>query len=258
VISYRGSAYCKEPTAEYEKPLLSIIAACNQASRAPDTAGALVDCKDPRYTSAAPVDQLLRWVEIGLRGLDSMPESEKAQLEPTCARALSYAGAAHCKAPTDPRAGAAIARVNKECAAARARFATKAADAATAQAASVNAAKADRKVVAFPRPTFRGGGAGGLAAQMKRALLAGGVAKAATELLRVQPMGRWQSGRSVDTKVPYQKIMGTVLWWDNHRDGVCRFSSYKFVKEGAGRGRWSALKFKGFCNGCPEGWTRCK
>jgi hypothetical protein len=73
----------------------------------------------------------------------------------------------------------------------------------------------------------------------------------------VQPMGRWQRGRYRGTRVPYQKVTGIVLWWNKDKDGVCRYVSYNYVKEQRG-GKWSPLKVKAFCMGCPEGWTRCK
>ena len=48
-----------------------------------------------------------------------------------------------------------------------------------------------------------------------------------------------------------------MLWFDKDKDGICRFTTYKFIKDRKG-GKWSRLRFKAFCLSCPEGWTRCK
>ena len=69
-------------------------------------------------------------------------------------------------------------------------------------------------------------------------------------------MTSWQNGRFSDTKTPYKKITGMVLWHDSDNDGVCRFASYNFIKTTQG-GKWGPLKFRAFCNGCAEGWTKC-
>jgi hypothetical protein len=260
VISYRGSAHCKEPAnAEYRAALARIIKVCAEAEKPVVTAkGASVDCKDPRFRHpGATLTHLLKWIDSALGGLDHLRPNEAFRVKANCDRAFKYAGTAYCKVPTDPRTRAAIDKVNKVCAAARARFAAaKTKDAAEARA-SVAAAKANRKVVPFPRSTYRGGGARALGAAMRKALLAGRVAKARSEVLRVQPMGRWQRGRYRGTRVPYQKVTGIVLWWDKDKDGVCRYVSYNYVKEQRG-GKWTPLKVKAFCMGCPEGWTRCK
>jgi len=260
VISYRGSAHCKEPAnAEYRAALARIIKVCAEAEKpvvAPKGAG--VDCKDKRFRHpGATLEHLLKWIDSALGGLDRLRPNEAFRVKANCDRAFKYAGTAYCKVPSDPRTRAAINKINRVCAAARTRFAGKKQQAAADAKASVAAAKANRKIVAFPRSTYRGGGKAALAAAMRRALLAGRVAKARSEVLRVQPMGRWQRGRYRGSRVPYQKITGIVLWWDKDRDGVCRYVSYNYVKEQRG-GRWKPLKVKAFCMGCPEGWTRCK
>ncbi len=262
IISKRGAAYCKEPGhPQYKKALASIIRVCREAAVAPKPAksGAAVDCKDKRFKRAgASVDQLLSWVEMGLRDVDRLAKHEQFRLKPKCDMALGYAGAAYCKAPGNPKTAAAVAFVHKKCGGTRDKVAGENAAEAAAQKASVAQAKANRKIVSYPRSTYRGAGNKALAAAMKRALLKNRVAKSKAEILRVRPMGSWQAGRYSDTKVPYKKIMGTVLWHDKDNDGVCRFVSYKFVKERKRGGKWSPLRFKAFCLSCPEGWTKCK
>jgi hypothetical protein len=258
MISNRGTAHCKEPgNAEYRAGLARLIKVCEEANKTPK--GGLVDCKDKRFIKReASVDLALKWTESALSSIDSIPERERHwRLKVKCEQALQYAGIAYCKAPSNPKTQAALAKVRKKCAAAKAANAAKKAQAAKAEQDRKAAAKANRKIVTFPRSTYRGGGAGALAGAMKRALLASRLAKSASEVLKVQPMGRWRSGRYTDTKVPYKKITGLVLWWDKDKDGVCRFVSYNFNKERRG-GRWSPLKAKSFCMGCPEGWTKCK
>jgi hypothetical protein len=260
MISYRGTAHCKEPAnAEYRAALARLIKVCEEASKPPKaTKGLLVDCRDKRFTHReATVKLLLRWTEMSLSSIDGLPEREHSRLPVLCEQALKHAGTAHCKAPDNPEPRAAIAKVRKKCAAAKATRAAKEAQAAKAAQDRKAAIKANRKIVPFPRRTYRGGGAGALAGAMRRALLASRLAKSASEILKVQPMGRWKSGRYTDTKVPYKKITGIVLWWDKDKDGVCRFVSYNFNKERRG-GRWSPLKAKSFCMGCPEGWTKCR
>ena len=250
-IRLRGSAHCKEPTnAEYRAGLARVIELCRPN---PVAKGGPVDCSDKRFTHPeASVELLLRWTDLALSGLDSLQSHESSRIKPICDRALKNAGTAYCKAPKNPKTVAAVAKVRKRCAAARAAEEAKKSAAAKAETDRKAAAKANRKIVKFPRSTYKGGGAARVAAQMKRALLASRLAKSPREVLRVQPMGRWVSGRYTDTKVRYQKITGLVLWWDDDSDGVCRFTSYNFIKD---RG---PLKAKSFCMGCPEGWTRCK
>lgn len=258
IISYRGTAHCKEPdNPDYRKALASILELCREAAAPPlpPEGGGPVDCKDSRFQQpGVPVDKLLRWVDLGLADVDRLAKHERFRLKPKCDSALNYAGAAYCKAPGNPQTKAAVARAREACAAAQAKYAAE----EQAEAAAAAKPAAPRKIVAFPRSTYRGPGAATLAGAMKRALLAGRVAKSAAEILRVEPMGRWQSGRYTDTKVQYKKVMGTVLWHDKDGDGVCRFVSYKFIQDRARGGGWSPVRFKAFCNGCPEGWTRCR
>lgn len=260
MISMRGSAHCKEPrNPTYRAALARLIAVCREAEKPVKVrAAGGVDCKDPRFKRpGASVPLLLRWVEMGLNSLKGLQRHEKFRVKANCDQAFKNAGTAYCKAPTNPQTLAAIAKVKKVCAAARADFAAREKKEADAHKASIAAAKANRKIVKFPRSTYRGGGRGALGAAMKRALVAPKLAKSPREILRVQPMGSWKTGRYRGTRVRFQQVMGTVLWYDKDKDGVCRFVSYNFVKEHRG-GRWSKLRVKSFCMGCPEGWTKCR
>ncbi|MCK5800060.1 MAG: hypothetical protein KAI47_22875, partial [Deltaproteobacteria bacterium] len=261
VISYRGTAHCKEPqNPAYRAGLASIIAVCRQAAKPVKTSAARggVDCKDKRFSHpGATVPALLSWAKMALRGLDAIEAREAFRIKVKCDRALKHAGTAYCKAPKNPKTLAALAHVRAICKNAFAKSSARKKHEAAAQKASVADAKAKRKILRFPRSTYRGGGRGALAAAMKRALVAPRLAKSEREILRVQPMGRWAKGRYRRTHVAYQQVMGTVLWWDKDKDGVCRFVSYNFVKERR-HGRWTKLRVKSFCMGCPEGWTRCK
>jgi hypothetical protein len=253
MISFRGSAHCKEPqNVEYRTGLARLIKVCNEAAKPPATSGGPVDCKDKRFKVEGNVDLLLRWTDRTLKGLDTLRAHEGFRVKVKCDQALKYAGGAYCKAPKDPRTKAAVARVRRRCANAFAAEEAKEAKAKQDEKDRKAAAKANRKIVRFPRSTYRGGDAAAVARQMKRALLKSRLAKSAREILKVQPMGGWKTGRYRDTKVPFKKITGLVLWWDKDKDGVCRFVSYNFIKD---RG---PLKAKSFCMGCLEGWTRCK
>ena len=92
---------------------------------------------------------------------------------------------------------------------------------------------------------------------MHKAMLASRNAKKASEMIKVQPAGAWNKGLYDHSKIPFQAIMGIVLWADDDHDGVCRFNSYNFIKDKKA-GSWSKLRFRSFCNGCPEGWVKCK
>ncbi|MBW2734200.1 MAG: hypothetical protein JRH20_17565 [Deltaproteobacteria bacterium] len=115
------------------------------------------------------------------------------------------------------------------------------------------------KVVAgkLPKGFLRGAEERRVLLEMKKALLDRRVAKTPGDIIRIVPSSRWSDGRFTDTKKRYRKIMGTVLWKDKDGDGLCRFTSYKFIKTQRGRS-WTRLAFKGFCNGCPEGDAPCK
>jgi hypothetical protein len=212
MISMRGSAHCKEPAnAEYRAGLIRLLELC-AGGKPGQTAKGPVDCADGRFThKEASVDLLLRWTDLALRGLDSLRPHEGSRIKAYCDRALKNAGTAYCKAPRNPKTSAAVARVRKRCAAARSAEEAKRTAATRAEAERKAAAKASRKIVAFPRSTYKGRGAAGLAAQMKKALLASRLARSARELLRVQPMGGWTSGR-YKNRVRYKKITGLVLW----------------------------------------------
>ncbi|MBW2736072.1 MAG: hypothetical protein JRH20_27110 [Deltaproteobacteria bacterium] len=261
MISNRGSAHCKEPkNAEYRASLVSILAVCRDAAKAPKTSAKSggVDCSDKRFKKpGADVPLLLRWTTSALSGLDRLERREAFRIKVKCDQAHQYAGTAYCKAPQNPKTLAALAHVKKTCAAALGKSAAQKKQEAVDQKASIDAAKANRKMVRFPRSTYRGAGRSALSAAMKRALVAPKLAKSTRDVLRVQPMGSWKKGRYRGTRIPFQQILGTVLWRDKDKDGVCRFVSYNFVKERKG-GRWSKLRVKSFCMGCPEGWTRCR
>ena len=261
MINYRGTAHCKEPAnAEYRATLGRLMGLCRRAAAAPlaNRQQASIDCREPRFQRPdVAVPQLLRWTELSLRSLANLGDNETFRIKPICDDAIKHAGTAHCKAPQNPKTQAALDRVRAACAAVRAKHSAAKAKVATDHQASIDAVKARRKLVRFPRSNYRGADSRAIARRMRRAMLGARVAKGANEILRIQPMGSWQSGRYRGTRIPYQRLMGTVLWFDKDNDGVCRYVSYNFVKDKRG-GRWSDLRFKSFCNGCPEGWTKCK
>lgn len=89
----------------------------------------------------------------------------------------------------------------------------------------------------MPASSLRKGEEKQTIAQMK-ALLASRTAKSVKEIVRIVPSSPWASGRYVDSKLPYKKISGAVLWKDKNGDGLCRFTSYDFIKTKSG-GSWS-------------------
>jgi len=258
MISKRGSAWCQEPqNVKYQKSLKRLLALCHvqQATALPARVNG-VDCSDKKFTHpSASVDQLLSWVEMSLRSLDGLDENEAYRVKPICADAIKYSGTAYCKGQGSPKALQALAKVQAKCQTSQKKFSDDKARAQAANKASIAAARARRKIVAFPKIKYRGADKSGLARAMRRAMLAGHQAKKADELLRVVPAGAWNKGR-YKNKVRFQAIMGIVLWADDDNDGVCRFTSYNFIKDKKGK-RWSKLRFRSFCNGCAEGWTKC-
>lgn len=108
----------------------------------------------------------------------------------------------------------------------------------------------------LPADAYAGGDLDQVRAEMRRALV-GPVAKAAGEILEVRVTSEWNHKRYIDTKRRYRAIMGTVLWADSDGDKVCRFTSYNFTSDETGANAWSPLKFRSFCNGCPEGEVDC-
>ncbi len=109
----------------------------------------------------------------------------------------------------------------------------------------------------LPKNFLRGREEAEAVAQMKKALVGKGIAKGPSEILRVVASSRWSEGVFTDTKKTYRKITGTVLWRDSDGDGVCRYTSYNFVKVQQGR-LWTPLSFSGHCNGCAEGQAECR
>jgi len=259
-LSQRGSAHCKEPgNEEYSAGLARLLKLCEEAKSPPKAEqGTLVDCKATRFQKPqVEISLLLRWADKSLGALSKLRPHEAFRIKPNCTSALDHAGAAHCKDPNQAEARAAVERVKSRCAEVRAWFAAaEAQEPAAAKQRAVDA-KANRKIVKFPASTFKGGGARAISRAMRTALFANRVAKKPGEVLRVQPMGRWQTGRYRGTRVPFKKITGLVLWHDKDKDGVCRFVSYNFVKDRK-RNAWSPLRVQSFCMGCLEGWTRCK
>jgi hypothetical protein len=260
-IEKLGQAHCKEPgDAEITGMLKDILGVCKKGTPAKSKEEG-VDCSSDNFKHPkATVDQLLNWVDLALRSVKNPESQQRSYVKLNCERAFKSAGTAHCKLPADPRPKAALQKVRNKCAAAKTSFAkvdAKEEAKKAARLAQLAAAKKNRKKVKFPRSTFKGSGAKSLRKKMKTALVKGRIAKKAGDVLKVQPMGRWKSGFYAGTRTPYKKIMGTVLWRTKEKDGICRFTSFNFIKD-KGRKGWSPLRFKSFCNGCPEGWTRCK
>jgi hypothetical protein len=106
----------------------------------------------------------------------------------------------------------------------------------------------------FPGDTYSGGDMKQIRVQMKKALLASGVAKSADQILNIAVTGDWAYGRYTDTKVRYRKIRGAVLWADTDNDKVCRYLTYTFFSSEAGGG-WAPLRYRSF--GGPEGEVEC-
>ncbi len=91
---------------------------------------------------------------------------------------------------------------------------------------------------------------------MKKAMV-GPVAKSPGEILKVAVTSDWKTGVYSDSKRRYKTITGAILWHDKDGDGSCRFTTYNFVSNHTGGDNWDPLKFKSFCNGCPEGDVDC-
>jgi NTP pyrophosphatase (non-canonical NTP hydrolase) len=105
----------------------------------------------------------------------------------------------------------------------------------------------------LPDDNYSEGDLADLKEQMLNALL-GSVIKDENEVTGIAVISDWVEGKYTDSKQPYRKINGTVLFADNDDDGISRFTSYVFISNEV-NGDWQPLKFKSFCNGCPEGWT---
>ncbi len=255
VITQRGGAHCKAlANTKYASALQDALTLCHDLKNPAKTKGKmLVDCKDKRFSRRKPVPVLVAWSLSRTARLD---EWSTVQAKARCDDSMASAGSAHCMLPNAEGPRDAIESVKHACASDVKRRRALAKSARAADAKSIAAAKANRRIRKFPRGTFKGA-LGQLASQMKAAMVAGGIAKKSKEILKVAPMGQWQQGRYRGTHQAYRKVNGTVLWHDSDQDGVCRFTTYKFVQDKGSSG-WGKLRFKAFCNGCAEGWAKCK
>ena len=122
---------------------------------------------------------------------------------------------------------------------------------AESTAAEQNKAK---QLIDFPDDVYNSGDISEIKEQMLKALL-GSVIKNKNEVTGLAVISDWVEGIYTDSKQPYRKINGTVLFADNDGDGISRFTSYVFISNEVDSD-WQALKFKSFCNGCAEGWTK--
>jgi hypothetical protein len=255
LISQRGDAHCQKlDDREIRTALQEAMDLCHRLENpAPAEGKMAVDCKLERFQKKASFPDLIRWSYSGVKKLD---EWSAVQAEAKCQEAYSHAGSAHCLLPAKKQARKAIYDIATACAddAERRQAARKAA--AEAEIARKAQIKASRVIVKLPKFKFKGGAAKA-AKQMKRALLAAGLAKSKKEILKVVPMGSWQTGIYSNTKVPYRLASGMVLYRDDDNDGVCRFTSYNFDQKKRGKS-WTTLAVRSFCAGCAEGWTKCK
>lgn len=105
----------------------------------------------------------------------------------------------------------------------------------------------------FPEDNYSEGDLADVKEQMLKALV-GSVIKNPDEVTGIAVISDWVEGIYTDSKQPYRKINGTVLFADSDDDDISRFTSYVFISNEV-NGDWQPLKFKSFCNGCPEGWT---
>ncbi len=105
----------------------------------------------------------------------------------------------------------------------------------------------------FPKDSYSGSDVNKIRSAMKKAIV-GPVAKNQNEVQKVAVTSNWKKGVYSDSKRRYRTINGTVLWSDKDNDGIYRFTSYVFISDQNGSG-WTPLRYKGFCNGCPEGDT---
>jgi hypothetical protein len=252
VIEQRGSAHCKElGNVEVRTKLKEVLDYCTfLRTRDKPKKRMLVDCKLERFSKKQSAPLMVKWATDMTSSLESW---SAVAAEAKCQESYSFAGSAHCLLPNDESARNAVKLVANRCADNQDQRHAALKGAKEAKKKRLAEIKANRKMTKVPKSTYRGGGKKGLARSMKKALLAGRVAKSAKEIKRVQPMGTWVSGRFVDTKVRYKKISGLVVWADDDGDKVCRYTTYNFIKAKGG-----SLRFKSFCMGCSEGWTRCK
>jgi hypothetical protein len=111
-----------------------------------------------------------------------------------------------------------------------------------------------KQLVDFPEDNYDGSGLSEIKEQMLKALM-GNVIKSADEVTAIAVISDWKKGVYLDSKQPYRKINGAVLFADTDDDGISRFTSFVFIANKV-NGDWKPLKFKAFCNGCPEGWAK--
>ena len=111
-----------------------------------------------------------------------------------------------------------------------------------------------KQVSDFPDDSYGSGDLTDIKKQMLKALF-GNVIKSGEEVTAISVTSDWKEGAYSDSKQPYRKIDGTVLFADTDDDGISRFTSFVFIANKA-NGDWQPLKYKAFCNGCPEGWAK--
>ena len=111
-----------------------------------------------------------------------------------------------------------------------------------------------KQVIDFPEDNYDGSGLSEIKEQMLKALF-GNVIKSEDEITAIAVISDWKEGVYSDSKQPYRKINGAVLFADTDDDDISRFTSFVFIANKI-NGDWKPLKFKAFCNGCPEGWAK--
>jgi hypothetical protein len=104
----------------------------------------------------------------------------------------------------------------------------------------------------FPKDSYSGGDLRNIKVQMLNALT-GSIIKGKDEVLNISVTSDWDKGIFSDTKLPYRKIKGTLLFADDDGDGASRFTSYSFISTKVDD-EWQPLKYKGF-DASLEGWT---
>ncbi len=107
----------------------------------------------------------------------------------------------------------------------------------------------------FPEDTYVGKDLEKIRKQMFKALV-GPVAKSKNEILKVSVTSDWRPGVYTDTKKPYRKINGTVLWHDKDNDGICRFTTINFIADHLGGEKWTPVRYKSFMTS-QAGDTEC-
>ena len=250
-MGFQGSAYCQDPSDQQVKSdLAGLISLCNKSKK--PKGKAILDCQ--HFKSDATYPKILSWVNMSMYELDRMTERN---LDSTCSKIIKWAGAAHCKEPDAKEPRRMMTEIGNKCKARFKEIQDKKAAAQLAQKKEREEAKKNRRITAFPQSTYKGNKSS-LEKQIRQAMLADrNVTKSNEEMVKVQAMGDWQYGNYADTKVPYRKLVGTILWNDDDKDGICAYSSYKYIQTGSS-GNFGPLRFKAFCINCPEGWAKCQ